>query len=242
MYMAYDLKKTLLRIWRGFIKFCDFLWNDNSTLSWVLSMIIAFIFIKFIFFPGLSFAFGTSLPMVAVVSGSMEHKSVPPCEIYAYGGICMKDSLAGGQICGVSADSKFVRSLEGFWSYCGKWYEERNITQEQFATFSFQKGFNIGDVMLIYGKDFSEVEVGDVIIFIAQDGTPIIHRVIARNDDGTLQTKGDHNSGSILSGARSEIRISKEQYVGTAYGRVPYVGLVKLYALKGIYHIVTFLR
>ncbi len=50
-----------------------FIWEDDSALSWVLNVVIAFILIKFIVYPGLGFIFGTNYPIVAVVSGSMEH-------------------------------------------------------------------------------------------------------------------------------------------------------------------------
>ena len=54
------------KIWR-------FIWYDDSLLSWIVSVLLAFIIVKFIIFPGLGFLLNTQLPVVAVVSGSMEH-------------------------------------------------------------------------------------------------------------------------------------------------------------------------
>ncbi len=54
-------------------KFWNFIWNDDSLLSWVLNIIIAFVLVKFIIYPGLGLLLGTTHPVVAVVSGSMEH-------------------------------------------------------------------------------------------------------------------------------------------------------------------------
>src|SRR3989344_2683697 len=54
------------KIWR-------FIWYDDSLLSWIVSILLAFIIVKFIIFPGLGFLLNTQLPVVAVVSGSMEH-------------------------------------------------------------------------------------------------------------------------------------------------------------------------
>ncbi len=54
-------------------KFWHFVWHDDSWLSWVVNVLLAFILVKFIIYPGLGFLFGTSYPIVAVVSGSMEH-------------------------------------------------------------------------------------------------------------------------------------------------------------------------
>ena len=52
----------------------DFIWHDNSIWSWIVNVILAFVLIKFLIYPGLGFAFGTSHPVVAVVSGSMHHE------------------------------------------------------------------------------------------------------------------------------------------------------------------------
>lgn len=50
-----------------------FIWEDNSILSWLVNLVLAFILVKFIIYPGLGLLLGTSFPVVAVVSGSMEH-------------------------------------------------------------------------------------------------------------------------------------------------------------------------
>lgn len=54
-------------------KFWHFIWHDDSLLSWIINVIVAFILIKFIIYPGLGLALGTNFPVVAVVSNSMEH-------------------------------------------------------------------------------------------------------------------------------------------------------------------------
>ena len=50
-----------------------FIWEDDSIWSWIVNIILAFILIKFIVYPGLGFLLGTFYPIVAVVSSSMEH-------------------------------------------------------------------------------------------------------------------------------------------------------------------------
>ena len=57
-------------------KFFHFLWYDDSPLSWVLNVVIALILVKFIIYPGLGLILGTTHPLVAVVSGSMEHNNI----------------------------------------------------------------------------------------------------------------------------------------------------------------------
>ena len=60
-------KSTWQKIWY-------FIWEDDSVLSWIVNIILAFVLIKFIVYPGLGLVFGTDFPVVAVVSGSMEHE------------------------------------------------------------------------------------------------------------------------------------------------------------------------
>ncbi|MBI2102012.1 signal peptidase I [Candidatus Woesearchaeota archaeon] len=52
-----------------------FIWEDDSIWSWIANIVLAFVLIKFIVYPGLGFALKTSHPVVAVVSESMEHNS-----------------------------------------------------------------------------------------------------------------------------------------------------------------------
>ena len=53
-----------------------FIWYDDSLLSWLVNVLIAFILVKFIVYPGIGLISGTSYPLVAVVSCSMEHNIV----------------------------------------------------------------------------------------------------------------------------------------------------------------------
>lgn len=61
-----EVKRFLKKTWW-------FIWEEDSLLSWIVNIILAFVLIKFIVYPGLGFLLGTSYPIVAVVSGSMEH-------------------------------------------------------------------------------------------------------------------------------------------------------------------------
>ena len=54
-------------------KFWRFLKKDTWQ-SWIVSLILAFVFIKFLFFPFLSWTFATDLPLVVVESCSMYHQ------------------------------------------------------------------------------------------------------------------------------------------------------------------------
>jgi len=65
--MKVNLIKSYLK------KFWNFIWYDDSALSWIVNIILAFVLIKFVIDPGLGFILGTDYPVVAVVSESMEH-------------------------------------------------------------------------------------------------------------------------------------------------------------------------
>ncbi len=60
------MKELLKKIWR-------FIWEDDSILSWVVNVILAFLLVKFVIYPVLGLLLGTSYPVVAVISSSMEH-------------------------------------------------------------------------------------------------------------------------------------------------------------------------
>ena len=49
------------------------IWKDDSLKGWIISLIFIFVVIKFIFFPLLNLATGTSLPLAIVESCSMYH-------------------------------------------------------------------------------------------------------------------------------------------------------------------------
>lgn len=185
-----------------------FIWEDNSLLSWLVNIVLAFILIKFIVYPGLGFIFGTTYPIVAVVSGSMEHKATP-------------------EICGTSFEKEQSLGFEEYWQMCGNWYEEKSITKEQFSSFSYKNGFNTGDLMVLVGKKPEKIRIGEIIVFKANRPDPIIHRVIGvRQEDGKyyFQTKGDHNQDSW----GFETKISQDKLIGKALIKVPYLGWIKI--------------
>ncbi|MBT3835665.1 hypothetical protein HOD05_03620 [Candidatus Woesearchaeota archaeon] len=192
-------KQQLKKAWK-------FFWDSDSTLSWVLNLVVAFILIKFLVYPGLGLALGTDFPIVAVVSESMEH------------------GLHQSVICGQSFP-EFQESFDNWWGLCGSWYQNKGISKTDFIEFPLKNGFDKGDVIILWRAD--KVEVGDVLIFQAYRAQPIIHRVVDVHADGTYQTKGDHNSNSIANGLE-ETSISQERVYGKGVVRIPYLGWVKI--------------
>lgn len=189
-------------------KFWNFFWNGDSIWSWLANVLAAFLIIYFIVYPLLGLLFGTSYPIVAVVSESMEH------------------GLHQQVICGQQFD-QFPESFANYWAACGPWYENRGISKQQFAAFPFRDGFQKGDVIVLWRP--TNLEVGDILVFQGNKPQPIIHRIVkAWEEDGNryYQTKGDHNADSFS--PIRETQIEPERIYGKGLLRVPYLGWLKI--------------
>lgn len=230
-------------------RFWHFIWHDDSIWSWIANIVIAFVLIKFIIYPVLGLAFGTTHPIVAVVSGSMEHKLVHPCA-ERQGSLCTEYDRSAYEICGRSYDKKERVDLDLFWIFCGDWYAKKNITKEHFQEFPYKNGFNTGDIMVLWGKKPQNIHVGDVIVFQGQiRNDPIIHRVVDKwESDGRFyfQTKGDHNPDSNF----DEFEIAEERIIGyekyekgsVAVLQIPYLGYLKIIFVQILTTILSFWR
>ena len=129
-------------------------------------------------------------------------------------------------------------NLENYWSnpiccdsFCanqavpGEYYSKSNIGFEDFKEFDFANGFNKGDIMIL--ANAKNAEVGEVLVYLANRPDPIIHRVIAKNDN-FYKTKGDNNCES----GDFEQRIPQEKVLGKAVWRLPLLGWVKIFAVE----------
>jgi signal peptidase I len=195
-----NVKEALKKSWY-------FIWESDSYWSLLANVILAIILVKFIVYPGLGLLFGTGYPVVAVVSGSMEHDG-------SFDEWWSSAAACDGQRCNQS-----------------QWYALHDISKEEFEEYSFKNGFNKGDIMVLYGIEPKNIKTGDVIVFVSQEnGDPIIHRVITISSDGkyVYMTKGDHNndSGSI------DKNIPEDAIIGKAVFRIPVLGWIKIIAVE----------
>jgi signal peptidase I len=228
-FLSMDLKKAktaVKKVW-------NFIWNDNSIWSWIINIILAFVIIKFLVYPGLGLLLNTSHPIVAVVSGSMEHKAVHPCSFYDINNpaVCIKKDVSNYEICGSIFTINQKVDFDFFWTTCGAWYIQNNITKSDFSIMSFRNGFNKGDIMVLFGTKPEKIKMGDIIVFTGYRQDPIIHRVVRITEsegDYYFQTKGDHNKDSYT----FEQDISEDKYIGRAVVRVPLIGYVKIIAVE----------
>jgi len=188
--------RTLRKIWW-------FIWEDDSLLSWAINIILAFILIKYLVYPGLGLLLGTSFPVVAVVSGSMEHDG------------SFDDWWTDNAICSIAGCTQ------------NDWYNEHGITKDEFTKFIFKNGFNTGDIIILLGTKVDSIEIGDVIVFQSTKPFPIIHRVVEINGQGNdiiFETKGDHNPTK----GPDDLNINSERLIGKAVVRIPYLGWIKI--------------
>jgi signal peptidase I len=220
-----EITKNVKKAW-------NWIWHSDSFLSWIVALIVIFIIVKFIFFPVLSLITGSSLPLAGVESSSMDHRSLKICTERDYKGNCVKQSEQYF-ICGKAYPKKQYFDLDSYWQACGKWYEEGNLTKNQFEDFPLKNGFRKGDIIIIWGR-FTP-KVGDIIIFQPNEEStaprPIIHRIV-KIENRIIQTKGDHNQEQLTSLTSEdnidETRITQDQIIGKAVFKIPYLGWLKI--------------
>ena len=218
-----DIKNIMQNIKKSW----HWVWHSDSWLSWVVALVIIYVAVKFIFFPGLSLLFGSSLPLAGVESSSMDHRII----LDESGRLSLCNNVYSKD------EKKQIGSvgLNEYWDICGDWYEEEGIPKEQFSKFALSNGFRKGDVIIVWGR-FTP-KVGDIIIFKPNSDSiaprPIIHRIVKINEDGTFQTKGDHNGKQLTKENNiyntDETHISEEQIIGKAIIKIPYLGWPKIW-------------
>ncbi|VVB82017.1 Uncharacterised protein [uncultured archaeon] len=202
-----NFKEVGEKIKSGFKKFWFLLWKDNSIKGWIFSLIFLFIFIKFIFFPFLNFATGTSLPLAIVESCSMYHQG------------------------------NFFSDFNTWFNRHQPKYALIDLNKTEFSSFSFKDGFTKGDILFIIKANPDKLKIGDVILFNSgTSSTPVIHRIInitEQNGERIFSTMGDNNNAQLTPGNNpsgiDERTIKSSQLVGKAVFRlVPELGWMKL--------------
>jgi len=189
---------------RNFFKnFWNFLWKDNSLKGWIFSLVFLFVFVKFVFFPLLSLATGTSLPLAIVESCSMYHKG------------------------------NLLSDFDSWWKEQEDKYSEFTINKSGFWEFPLKNGFNKGDILLIFRANPEKLKVGDIVIFNANQKNPVIHRIIEikeTNGKRIFSTIGDNNEGQL--NFEKDIE-EDELVGKAVLKLAPYIGWIKLLFYEG---------
>jgi len=88
---------------------------------------------------------------------------------------------------------------------------------------SMKPTFMKGDILILQGADSFELD--DIIVFSPAEGkTPVVHRIVAINTDGSYQTKGDANTNQL----HFEKHITQDQIHGKVIFIAPYLGWIKI--------------
>ncbi len=212
-------------------KVWHFIWHDDSLLSWIVNILLAFILIKFVVYPLLGLALGSQLPVVAVITPSMDHQPAITCLISTPDGQCLQQKQDSYVLCGKEFTKRTRLNYDDYWNVCGNWYEDKGIVKETFNDFALSNGFRKGDVIVLGRAKPANLEVGDVLVFNSNRPYPIIHRIVTIEEtaDGPVYTtKGDHNTDSINRDGFDEIHITQDQVIGRGILRLPFVGYLKL--------------
>ena len=191
-----DANTPLKKVWY-------FVWYDDSVLSWIVNVILAFILIKYVVYPFLGFALGTSFPIVAVVSESMEHNANFNTWWEANGQWYMDKGITKEQFAKFSLRNGF------------------NKGDIIFLIYEDPEKIQVGDVIVFISHRLDPRP------------DPIIHRVVDKNEkDIHLQTKGDNNGRALNdcdnTGCIDETDIVGKQVLGKALLRIPLLGWIKI--------------
>ncbi len=136
--------------------------------------------------------------------------------------------IAGSSLPSVIVESDsmhHIGNLDTWWVNFGRWYEEHNISKQEFEKWNFLDGIDKGDIIIVYGRNKQNIEVGDVVVFDANQPRPIIHRVIKiSGSTDSISTKGDNNIEQLA----VEKNVYYEKIIGKAIFRIPKIGWAKL--------------
>jgi signal peptidase I len=190
-------KPTWKRIWH-------FIWEDNSIWSWIVNIVIAFILIKYIVYPGLGLVLNTSHPVVAVVSESMEHNNAFDVwwensnSWYVTNGISKEDFLGFSLRNGFNKGD--IMMLKG---------------KEPSA-------IEIGDVVVFWSAKKDPI-IHRIVKKWQENSTYYFQ---------TKGDNYKTNHVPIKNPSLDETRISEEQIVGNAVLRIPLLGYIKIWFVE----------
>jgi len=186
-----EIKKILRKTWH-------FIWEDNSIWSWIVNVILAFVLIKFIVYPGLGLLLSTSHPVVAVVSGSMEHNGMGFDKWWGENDVWYLENGI------VNEEFRQFPLKNGF-----------NKGDIMVLMGKDAGNVKVGDI-IVFTSNKKDPIIHRVV------------KKIKNNGDFYFQTKGDNNKDSIKTSQLDETNINEEIIIGKAVLRIPLLGYIKI--------------
>jgi signal peptidase I len=194
-----SFKQSVKKAWH-------FLWYEDSFASLIANIVVAFILIKYLVYPGLGLAFGTDLPLVAVVSGSMHHEG----EFSVW----WTNSKTWYEQNGISQDKFRDYPLRnGF-----------NKGDIMLVTGATIENIEIGDI-IVFDTSRPNPIIHRVVKIYNENG-----KVYYQTKGDNYQTNPDSLKDSSL----DETKIPIESIRGKALFRVPVLGYVKILAVEAL--------
>ncbi|MEK6983808.1 MAG: signal peptidase I [Nanoarchaeota archaeon] len=134
----------------------------------------------------------------------------------------------------VSESMTHDENFDDWWTNAGNWYSNAGIDKNKFSIFPYKNGINKGDLLIIKGANYDEIQIGDLIVFWSTRKDPIMHRVTKKWEENEIQyfeTKGDNHKTNpipIRSAILDETKISYDQVIGRVSKTIPKIGWVKI--------------
>lgn len=188
-------KRRAKRVWR-------FIWEDDSVWSWIVNIALAFVLIKFVVYPGLGFALGTSHPVVAVISESMEHNE-PFDGWWSNGGQWYLDH-------GISKEefSQFVL--------------RNGFNKGDIIVLRGAKDAEVGDI-IVFRSGRPDPIIHRVVKVSASAGGQVYQ---------TKGDNRKTNQQQIRNALLDETNIPEKEVIGKALFKVPFLGYIKIWAVE----------
>ena len=185
------IKKTWKKVWW-------FIWEDDSIWSWIVNIVLAFVLIKFIVYPGLGFLFGTGYPIVAVVSSSMSHNGEGFDEWWDKNNVWYLEKEI---------------TKEGFSSFPFKSGFYKGDIMVLIG--KEPESLDVGDI-IVFKSNRPDPIIHRIVKKWEEEG------------EYYVKTKGDNNRDSIKSSLVDETKISKDRILGKAIIKIPLLGYIKI--------------
>ena len=188
-------KRRAKRVWK-------FIWEDDSVWSWVVNIVLAFVLIKFVVYPGLGFALGTSHPVVAVISESMEHNE-PFDDWWSNGGQWYRDH-------GISKEefSQFIL--------------RNGFNKGDIIVLRGAKDAEVGDIIV-----FQSGRPDPIIHRVVKMSATGNGKVYQTKGDNRRP-----NQQQIRNALLDETNIPENEVIGKALFKVPFLGYIKIWAVE----------
>jgi signal peptidase I len=217
--------------------------DRDEGLNWAIYLAFAMLFALAIF-SALGFAFGTSSPMMIVVSASME-------PLYHRGDIIFLQGATPGNIGGIAVETGLPSLSEK---------ELASFAQPVYSASQNGQGLSgqkeITSIKFDSGQEIPITKNGDIVVYWSEhQNEPVVHRVVAKlkaGDGWYFLTKGDsvynptvdQDCGLILNGRPQKecielypVPLAKLQ--GKAFLQIPLLGCGKLWLLDDLGSLIT---